>query len=69
MTKERLYDVADQMSEVLGVEIFLNEILQAMDYDELKDNLEYIDRMHDLNNFNEEDDSKDWANVLSKYEF
>ena len=69
MTKERLYNVADQMSEVLGVETFLNDLLQAMDYDELKDNLEYIDRMHDLNNFNEEDDSKDWANVLSKYEF
>ena len=69
MTKERLYNVADQMSDVLGVETFLNDLLQAMDYDELKDNLEYIDRMHDLNNFNEEDDSKDWANVLSKYEF
>lgn len=69
MTKERLYNVADQMSEVLGVETFLNELLQAMDYDELKDNLEYIDRMHDLNNFNEEGDSKDWENVLSKYEF
>ena len=69
MTKERLYNVADQMSDVLGVETFINDLLQAMDYDELKDNLEYIDRMHDLNNFNEEDDSKDWANVLSKYEF
>ena len=69
MNKENLYEVAEVMMEQLGTETLLTEILQAMDVDELKVNLEYIDRMHDLNNFNEEDGSQDWANVLSKYEF
>ena len=69
MNKENLYEVAEVMMEQLGTETLLTEILQAMDVDELKVNLEYIDRMHDLNNFNEEDDTQDWANVLSKYEF
>ena len=69
MNKENLYEVAEVMMEQLGTETLLTEILQAMDVDELKVNLEYIDRMHDLNNFNEEDGSQDWGNVLSKYEF
>ena len=69
MNKENLYEVAEVMMEQLGTETLLTEILQAMDVDELKANLEYIDRMHDLNNFNEEGASQDWANVLSKYEF
>ena len=69
MNKENLYEVAEVMMEQLGTETLLTEILQAMDADELKVNLEYIDRMHDLNNFNEEDGSQDWGNVLSKYEF
>ena len=69
MNKENLYEVAEVMMEQLGTETLLTEILQAMDVDELKVNLEYIDRMHDLNNFNEEDDTQDWTNVLSKYEF
>ena len=53
MNKENLYEVAEVMMEQLGTETLLTEILQAMDVDELKVNLEYIDRMHDLNNFNE----------------
>ena len=69
MNKENLYEVAEVMMEQLGTGTLLTEILQAMDVDELKVNLEYIDRMHDLNNFNEEDGSQDWGNVLSKYEF
>ena len=69
MNKETLYEIADNMADQIGAQALLDELLLAMDYDELKDNLEYIDRMHDLNNFNEEDDPKDWANVLSKYEF
>ena len=49
MDKEELMNKADEMRELMGDELFLNELLEAMDVDELKNNLEYIiDQMHDL---------------------
>ena len=51
MTKERLYLVAERISEKIGADTLLNELLGAMDYDELKANLEFIDRMHDTDEF------------------
>ena len=39
------------MTEQLGADVLFENLAMAMSYDELKSNLEYIDRMHDLDNF------------------
>ena len=39
------------MTEQLGADVLIENLAMAMSYDELKSNLEYIDRMHDLDNF------------------
>ena len=49
MNREELNSLVDQMVELLGVEETLNEFTKAMSTDELQENLEYIDRMQDLN--------------------
>ena len=56
MNKNELYEIAENMTEQIGAQAILEELLYAMDIDELKANLEFIDRMHDLNNFDELDE-------------
>ena len=56
MNKDNLYEIAENMAEQIGAQVLLDELLGAMDFDELKANLEFIDRMHDLNNFDELDE-------------
>ena len=51
MEKEKLYEIVEKMSEQLGADVLLENLVMAMNYDELKENLEFIDRMHDLENF------------------
>ena len=51
MEKEKLYEILETMTEQLGAETLLENMAMAMNYDELKANLKYIDRMHDLENF------------------
>ena len=51
MQKDELYTIVEKMTEQLGSETLLENLVMAMSYDELKANLEYIDRMHDLENF------------------
>ena len=51
MEKEKLYEILENMSAQLGADVLLENLAMAMDYDELKANLQYIDRMHDLENF------------------
>ena len=51
MEKEKLYEILENMSVQLGTDVLLENLAMAMDYDELKANLEFIDRMHDLENF------------------
>ena len=51
MEKEKLYEIVETMTEQLGTDVLLENLVMAMSYDELKENLEYIDRMHDLENF------------------
>ena len=51
MEKEYLYTILDKMATQLGVEALLESLAMAMSYDELKASLEYICRMHDLENF------------------
>lgn len=52
LNKSELYDIADQIQDRIGSECFLDSILKAMSEQELKDMLEYIDRMEDLDIFN-----------------
>ena len=51
MDKQELYEIVDNMSAQLGADVLLENMAIAMNYDELKDILEFIDRMHDLENF------------------
>ena len=51
MEKEKLYEIVETMTEQLGADVLLENLVMAMSYDDLKENLEYIDRMHDLENF------------------
>lgn len=51
MNKQELYEVAEQMVEMLGTEHMLDELLRAMDSKELQENLEFIDRTNDTNLF------------------
>ena len=57
MNKETLYEIAEIMADQIGAQALLDELLYAMDIDELKANLEFIDRTHDLNNFDEIEDN------------
>ena len=51
MDKQELYEIVENMTEQLGSDVLLENLVMAMSYDDLKENLEYIDRMHDLENF------------------
>ena len=51
MDKQELYEIVENMTEQLGSDVLLENLVMAMSYDELKANLSYIDRMHDLENF------------------
>lgn len=52
MTKEELMEKADEMRELMGDGMLLDELFRALSADELRDNLEYIDSMNDLDVFN-----------------
>ena len=51
MDKAELYEIVANMTEQLGSDVLLENLVMAMSYDELKANLKYIDRMCDLDNF------------------
>ena len=51
MEKEKLYEIVETMTAQLGADVLLENMAMAMSYDELKENLEFIDRMHNLENF------------------
>ena len=51
MDKDKLYEIIENMSAQLGADVLLENMAMAMNYDELKEILEFIDRMHDLENF------------------
>ena len=51
MSKEELYDIANQMCEMMGSDQILDDILRALSAKELEKNLRSIDRMEDLNLF------------------
>lgn len=51
MKKEELYEKLEQMVEMLGETEVIEALAMAMDLKELQENLEYIDRMNDLDLF------------------
>lgn len=48
MPKKKLYEKYEQMKELMGAEMLLEEIIQGMSSDEMRDSLKFIARMHDL---------------------
>lgn len=54
MNKNDLMDKLDELVEMLGTDTAINELAKAMDSNELENDLKYIDRMHDLNLFDED---------------
>ena len=54
MSKDQLFDKLDKMVEMLGADETILSLAKAMDSRELEDNLKYIDRMNDLNLFDED---------------
>ena len=51
MDKDKLYEIVEKMTEQLGTQELLDSLVMAMSSKELQENLEYIDRMNDLDNF------------------
>ena len=54
MMKNELMNKLDELVEMLGAENAINELAKAMDSNELESNLKFIDRMNDLNLFDED---------------
>lgn len=48
MNKEDLFIKAEEMRELMGDDLFVSALLKAMDSKELEEDLEFIDRMNDL---------------------
>ena len=55
LSKNELYEVAENMENQLSAKVLLDALLQAMDSNDLQENLEYIDRMHNTCLFNNEE--------------
>jgi len=51
MTKNDLMEKADEIKDLLGADGLLEALLKAMDSDDLRENLGYIDRMNDTGLF------------------
>ena len=62
MEHEDVWDIFEEMKEMLGAEELVNELAQALSTDELEENLRFIDKNHDLglfrvnDGFDDEDD-------------
>ena len=62
MEHEDVWDIFEEMKELLGAEELVNELAQALSTDELEENLRFIDKNHDLglfrvnDGFDDEDD-------------
>jgi len=51
MDKNELMEKMDELKDLMGAEELLNNLALAMSTDDLRENLEYIDRMFDTNVF------------------
>ena len=54
MNKMELYELFEEMINVLGEETLLNELFSALSSDELEENLTYIADMNDISYLYEE---------------
>lgn len=54
MNKNELMNKLNELVDLLGADATINELAKAMDSKELEENLKYIDRMNDLNLFDED---------------
>ena len=52
MERNELYNIVDEMIELLGSDKLLDALIRAMSSDELESNLRYIDRVYDLDIIN-----------------
>ena len=57
MKKDELMDKIDEMVKILGADETILSLAKAMTSKELEDDLKYIDRMNDLNLFNEDEEN------------
>lgn len=51
MEHDEVWDIFEEMKEMLGAEELVNELAQALSTDELEENLRFIDKNHDLGLF------------------
>ena len=62
MEYDEVWDIFEEMKEMLGAEELVNELAQALSTDELEENLRFIDKNHGLglfrvnDGFDDEDD-------------
>ena len=54
MNKNELMNKLNDLVEMFGADTAINELAKAMDSKELEEDLKFIDRMNDLNLFNED---------------
>lgn len=59
MSRTDLMEIVENMKELMGVETLLDNLCQALSSDDLKGNLEYIDRMFETGQFNDEDEEEE----------
>ena len=59
MEHEDVWDIFEEMKEMLGAEELVNELAQALSTDELEENLRFIDKNHDLGLFRVNNDIED----------
>lgn len=55
MNKNDLMNKLDELVEMVGADIAIRELARAMDSKELDEDLRFIDRMNDLNLFDEDE--------------
>lgn len=53
LNMDELFGILDTLAEQIGTAELLENLALALSRDELQDCLEYIDRMHDTNIFND----------------
>jgi len=51
MDKNKLYEIVENMTEMLGADNLLNALCMSLDSDTLEDHLRYINRMYETNCF------------------
>ena len=59
MEHDEVWDIFEEMKEMLGAEELVNELAQALSTDELEENLRFIDKNHDLGLFRVNDSFDD----------